>query len=115
MSNVCACPNPPGGQIVCSADQLAICGFRDGQVVSGCFDKPIQALQAESKGEADLIVANWSLWKITGVPRPFLQSLEDEDLQLLQSGEHRSGATFIKFSLPEDIELARAGRTVASM
>jgi hypothetical protein len=115
MSNMCPCPNPPGGQIVCSADQLAICGFRDGSIVSGCFDKPLQARHAESKGEADLIVANWSLSMITGVSRPFLQSLGDEDLQLLQSGEYRSGATLIKFSLPEDIELASAGRTVASM
>ena len=58
MSNVCPCPNPPGGQIVCSADQLAICGFRDGKIVSGCFDKPAQARQAESKSEADLVVAD---------------------------------------------------------
>ena len=114
MSNVCPCPNPPGGQIVCSTDQLAICGYRDGKIVSGCFDRPSEARQAATKSESDLIVANWSLSIITGVSRPFSQTLEDDDVQLLQSGEYRSGATLIKFSLPEDLELASAGQAVAS-
>jgi hypothetical protein len=106
MSHICPCPNPPGGQIVCRVDQLAMCGFRDGKIVSGCFDKPSQVRQGKSEDEKNLIVANWSLSMITGISRPLLQSLDNEDLQVLQSGEYQRRATLIKFSLPRDLELA---------
>ena len=38
--NVCECPHPPGGKVVCSSMQIAICRVMDGEVRSFCIDPP---------------------------------------------------------------------------
>lgn len=35
--SVAQCPAPPGGQVVCEADQWAVCEVKDGKVKARCF------------------------------------------------------------------------------
>lgn len=35
--NICQCPNPPGGQVVCEAHQIAICRVKNGVIESQCM------------------------------------------------------------------------------
>src|ERR1041385_7015888 len=39
-SNVCECPQPPGGEVSCGKDQIAICRVMDGVVCGFCMDVP---------------------------------------------------------------------------
>ena|ERR1043166_5251628 len=86
MSIVCPCPDPPGGQIICSDDQLAICGYRDGRIVSGCFDKP---------RDTDLL--RWALLMITGTQRNVVTANE---IRLLHAGRYESPGGVLAFILP---------------
>ena len=107
MSNVCNCPKPPGGYISCNANQLAICGYRDGEIVSGCFDKPDYAAHITDDRERNLVLSNWILSKITGIKRSDYDSIKPDLLAILLSGKYRNGRTgeVIKFSLPDDYDL----------
>ena len=40
MSNICKCPNPPGGTVSCGDDQIAVCRVQDGNVEGFCIDVP---------------------------------------------------------------------------
>ena len=98
MSHVCACPNPPGGQIVCSDDQLAICGFRDGQFVGGCFAVP--AYNSMS----------WTLQTITGAHAA--AHTYDQAIAILKLGFYENPATgeIVRFSLPKDFWQGNSAR-----
>lgn len=42
--NICPCPNPPGGNVTCSADHVAFCLVDSGGVLSGlCLPLPLTA------------------------------------------------------------------------
>ena len=87
MSNICPCPNPPGGQIVCSDDQFAMCGFRNGTIISGCFDIPPVAN-----------LAAWAVFMMTGVSR----EVTSDDIHMLQSGRYINPSTgeVVTFRVP---------------
>jgi hypothetical protein len=38
--NVCGCPDPPGGRVVCGPLEFAICRVENGKVYSECHDIP---------------------------------------------------------------------------
>ena len=107
MSNVCQCPNPPGGTVQCSDEQLAICSYKDGQIFSGCFDRPEPIKAISDKNEKNLALANWVLSEITGAERSIDQPIESELVELLRSGSHTNPQTneLMRFALPKDLEL----------
>ena|SRR5258708_6934355 len=110
MSNACKCPRPPGGTIRCSDDQLAVCGYQDGEIVSGCFDRPELILSIADEGEKNLVLSNWILSKVTGVYRSDLDPIDSDLFAMLRSGQYRNERTgeVLKFSLPRDLDLERA-------
>jgi hypothetical protein len=112
MSNTCQCPNPPGGQVTCNDDQLAICGLRDGQIVSGCFDRPDHTLTIESESERTVALSNWALSLITGASRSDYDPIAPAELAMLRAGVYRDAATgqIVNFSLPRDLNLASAAQ-----
>jgi len=107
MSNVCICPKPPGGKVICSDDQLAMCGYQNGEITSGCFDRPGAIHAIMDQKEKNLAVANWVLSKITGVDRSTYEPIEPGLVGLLRSGEYRDAVTgsVLRFGLPKDLEL----------
>ena len=115
MSHNCPCPNPPGGQIVCREDQLAICGFRDGKLISGCFDKPKAAFLTEQDNFQFL--ANWAVTMITGEPRSRHNPLSFKELSILRSGRYQDDRTksVIRFSLPPDLDFPETSTSSVSV
>jgi hypothetical protein len=107
MSNVCQCPNPPGGTVQCSDDQLAICSYTNGEIVSGCYDRPEPVAAISDKRERNLALANWVLSRITGIARPIDEAIEASLVELLRSGSYTDPQTdqVIRFTLPRDLEL----------
>jgi hypothetical protein len=115
MSRVCPCPNPPGGQIVCDDNQLAICGFRDGKVISGCFSIPANIIQVREDQERSIVLSNWVLSMLTGADRSPYANISPADFLMLSSGEFTTeGGDMVRFSLPNDLNLDTAqGRVLA--
>jgi len=112
MKNVCNCPDPPGGVVSCGLNQLAVCGYRDGRIVSGCFDKPDHAIRITDESEKQFVLSNWILSAITGVARSDYQAIEPDLIEMLSTGEYRNEKTgeVIKFSLPRDYNLDMAAK-----
>jgi hypothetical protein len=107
MEKKCPCANPPGGEITCSDDQLAICGVIDGELVVGCFDKPSSVMQIENKDRRTAAVANWVLSRITGTTRNPDREISSEEQVILGASAYtsRDGTTRVKFSIPSDLDL----------
>src|ERR1043165_6122799 len=107
MSNVCACPKPPGGSITCSDEQLAICGYQNGEIVSGCFDRPNHLQFIRADDERTLGVANWALSVIVGVGRSDAEPIDPTLMAVLHSGHYRNeqDGGILKFVLPADLDL----------
>jgi hypothetical protein len=107
MSNTCDCPNPPGGKVTCSDDQLAVCGYLNGQIVSGCFDPPKEAAVIGDKRERNRAVANWALSIIVGRVRRKDELLSPDFVKMLKSGAYEREGTqeVIRFTLPKNLEL----------
>jgi hypothetical protein len=107
MARTCPCPNPPGGSVTCSDDQLAMCGYRDGQIVSGCFDPP--------HGEASSPqVLNWALEMITGEKRGPNQLISVFHQNVLRTGRYQVDGVLIMFSLPRERNRSNRGGATAS-
>jgi hypothetical protein len=102
MANVCSCPNPPGGTVSCSDNQLAVCGYRDGVIVSGCFDKPDHAKQIRDDSERNVVLANWILSIVTGEARYDYDVIEPEEARILAKGRYMNPSTGdeIRFTAP---------------
>jgi hypothetical protein len=107
MSNVCNCPKPPGGHVTCSDNQLAVCGYRKGQIVSGCYDPPEHAALIKDEERRTLVVANWAVSMITGIGRQDDDAFDFDLFEMLMSGRYKDEATgeIITFGLPSDVEL----------
>jgi hypothetical protein len=97
-NNVCNCPNPPGGQVVCEPHQMAVCIIQDGQARQQCLD-PI-------KSSDSLTLVNWALSEITGNIRSIYSIVTSQDIELLTQKKHNIGSTAITFSLPQSIQKA---------
>ena len=102
MSNDCDCPKPPGGRVTCSDHQLAVCAYRDGEIVSGCFDPPEHAGLTPTKSAQRL--ANWTP-SITGTDCNEDDAIKLGDLDVLQSGKYRNVKTgeILRFTLLREI------------
>jgi len=111
MSNVCKCPNPPGGTIECADDQLAVCGYQNGQIISGCYGRPSHIFGIEDEGEQRLALGNWILSIVTGSARSDSDSIEPEHFEILSKGRYKNELTgeTITFKWPSDFELQNLG------
>ena len=108
MSNTCTCPNPPGGSVTCSDDQLAVCGYQNGQIVSGCLDRPQRVRQMRGTPAGRLALANWVISKVTGITRPDDSDLESAAVEMLLSGKYENDkGELVTFSVPRDLDLPR--------
>ncbi|HVI43415.1 MAG TPA: hypothetical protein VM802_01030 [Chitinophaga sp.] len=108
--NRCNCPLPPGGQVVCERNQMAICIVRNGQAIHQCLDP------GSIKGDAALL--NWALAQITGRESLRTNSVHPPDLQMLTKGTYRDGKTMVNFSLTQDMQdalfrLTQGGNTTS--
>lgn len=115
--NICDCPHPPGGRVRCPDDQLAICGYQDGKIVSGCYDRPgyVSLLIDISKKLYDqeiprldrLVMCNWIISTITDSRRADADPVEDSHLAMLSRGQYENKRTgeVLRFSLPRIIQV----------
>jgi hypothetical protein len=104
MSNICRCPKPPGGQVVCSDRQLAICGYRDGEIVSGCYDPPLAVAWADP-GDARQAMHNWVLSAVTGMERELDAPLTKTDAAILAAGRYVSAnGDEVRFVAPRELD-----------
>lgn len=93
------CPQPPGGSITCSDDQVAICGTeKDGTPIRQCASKPI--------GYNNMALVNWALETITGQSRRPNEFVSRQDVETLFSGRFVSSNRKVSFSLPDFIMTA---------
>ncbi len=95
VKNICQCPNPPGGYVECSKDQMALC-IVEGNVVR-------RVCQEVVKNENDLGIVNFALSIVTGAKRLSNAKVSNSDIRLLRSGEFEGTGLFLTFSLPETI------------
>lgn len=96
--NICNCPNPPGGQVVCEENQMAICIVQNGQSTYQCLS-PISDI-------SPIVQINWALTQITGYARNYYSKIENKDLIMLIDGFYRRQNEMVSFHLPEYIEIA---------
>jgi hypothetical protein len=113
MSNTCGCPEPPGGSVTCADDQLAVCTYQSGHIVSGCYDRPRHVSQIADPVQSNLALANWILSMVMGVGRVDAESIDSGHVQLLRSGQYTNPTTgaITRFLLPKDINLESIGAT----
>lgn len=115
MAKTCECPQPPGGSITCSDDQLAMCGYQNGRIVSGCFDPPSAIAAMPARAQRITAMNNWVLEQITGESRRFDQPISPQETVVLRSGEYvNSRGDKISFVLPTKIRAAGQGGQTAS-
>jgi hypothetical protein len=115
MAKTCNCPNPPGGSITCSDDQLAICGYQDGHIVSGCFDPPSAIAAMPARSDRTTALSNWAMQQITGEIRTLSQRITSGDDKLLRSGTFINDAgERLTFVLPTKIRVNSKGGAAAA-
>jgi hypothetical protein len=115
MAKTCDCPNPPGGSITCSDDQLAMCGYQDGRIVSGCFDPPSAIASIPAKAEQTTALSNWALQQITGKDRTRYQRITPRENNLLRSGTFTNDqGERLMFVLPKKIRANSEGGATAA-
>jgi hypothetical protein len=115
MAKTCDCPNPPGGSITCSDDQLAMCGYQDGRIVSGCFDPPSAIAAMPARSERTTALSNWALQQITGEIRTLYQRITSREDDLLRSGTFiNDRGERLMFVLPAKIRANSKGGATAA-
>ncbi len=92
--NSCKCPVPPGGVVVCEANQLAICRVVGGKPDMECHNPPAPS--------TDLEFSNWVLSKVMDTSRDPNRSLSLADLDILAHRRYDDPATqtTVTFALP---------------
>ena len=103
----CKCPTPPGGLVSCREDQLAVCGYIDGELRSGCYDKLPAIRMITNTSLRRLAIENWVLEFITGQQRQLSTPVSGEERLPLLSGSYINPRTNtdVRLALPKDIEL----------
>ncbi|QEW24184.1 hypothetical protein LA6_006423 (plasmid) [Marinibacterium anthonyi] len=104
MSNKKRIPKSPGGQLVCSDEQMAIVEIRNGEVFAECHDQPSKVRKAFGDEQARFLM-NWALERITGEERSLGQSISAEEFEILQSEHYeytdsRGNEVIVEFRLP---------------
>jgi hypothetical protein len=117
MEKKCSCANPPGGEITCSDDQLAICGVIDGELVVGCFDKPSSVMGIENVDRRNAALANWVLSRVMGAARDPDREISPDEGAILRASEYTSHdkTTRVKFSTPSDLDLQAIADSIPSV
>lgn len=88
MANKKKIPNPPGGELVCSDNQMPIVKVRNGEVFAECHSEPDKATIAWSNDNPDIFI-NWALSVIKNDKERMLNSnVAPRDYELLSSGEY---------------------------
>lgn len=97
--NICNCPTPPGGQAVCSEDQLAICRIVNGVAYMECVDAPPDAGAPGSQA-----FNNWVLSAITGTDRSPFDPVSFAEAAIVRRGFYEVPETreTVYFKLPVD-------------
>lgn len=67
--SVCNCPNPPGGEAVCEAHQIAICRVKKGRVRTECINPPQEVLAHAIKSGDASVLKEWVLDEVLGADR----------------------------------------------
>lgn len=114
--NSCDCPRPPGGRVVCAADQIAICRIKNGEPQMACISPPARLLQPISPRQvADL--RSWVSNAITGEKPKLLRSLTSLELPTLASGEYINPRTgeLVTFTLPVEVRAALGIEGIATL
>jgi hypothetical protein len=93
-----------------------VCGYREGQIVSGCFDRPEHIQSIEEENVKNLVLCNWILSFVTGTIRSDYDPIEDEELTMLREGRYRMAETgeTLKFSIPRDLDLGNIAAFTAT-
>src|SRR6266568_9581822 len=81
-NNVCDCPNPPGGIVICEPDQLAICRIKNGQLRGECTGPPRPLTSSLNRA----LYFNWALGEITETRRGLHQPIHDSEWLILREG-----------------------------
>jgi hypothetical protein len=107
-TNTCDCPRPPGGRVICSSHQIAVCRIKNGEVEAQCIDMPDTSGMTKAQMRAAALREVWSV--VGGEERPALLDFS-ESRRILRSGrfEHPSKGLVI-FKLPRSIRM-EAGRS----
>lgn len=97
-SNICNCPDPPGGQVACEPNQMAVCIVKNGRARTQCLD-PIDSDRSSA-------IVNWSLTEITGIARSQDETITEDDIKILFSQMYFEYETMVTFILPMSIKKA---------
>ena len=77
-------PNPPGGELVCSTNQMAIVEVRNGEVFAECHDAPSKVRSATGSDQK-LFLRNWALSVIMRKDRRPEEKITERELEILKS------------------------------
>lgn len=107
--NICSCPAPPGGQVICESHQAAFCRVVNGNVQQGCSDPPDVSSMSIAQGKR--LLDNWALSIITRIPRRPDSPILPHEMQILGQGQYANRALNeeIHFSLPWRLGKGRFG------
>lgn len=100
LRNICNCPNPPGGHVVCAPYQIAICRVINGNVFGECIDPPTEDLSFKE-------LLEWLSEIITNKPTRLDDRQEEKKIiNMLLSGKFRDieHETIVNFKLPQKIK-----------
>lgn len=97
-NNICDCPDPPGGIVICEPDQLAICRIKSGHLRSECKGPP----QLLRPGLNRAVYFNWALAEITEEERRVHALIDDREWKILREGVYSDSRhnLFIVFRFP---------------
>ena len=113
-SSSCDCPKPPGGQINCPPNQMAVCRVVNGVAVGDCIDPPSFAhdtsgvVTPEARDSEARFLRKWAYTEITGLQPASRQALLPSELAILKSGifEDPSRGLRVTFTLPPEFRTA---------
>jgi hypothetical protein len=106
-SNTCKCPKPPGGQVICEPNQVAICRIKNGELETLCITPPGGvALSFESMRQNEDFISQL-MFEITSNPkwtRYLYESDIQEALSILEQGYYINPETNERtnFQLPDE-------------
>jgi hypothetical protein len=104
MSNKQPIPNPPGGELVCADNQLAVVHVINGEVFAECHSEP-NGLRRAEQGDSVPAFLNWAMGIILKQRRPLEQQITPADYAIIDSRAHsyfrlNGDHVQVNFSLP---------------
>ena len=116
--NTCPCPQPPGGNVACEPNQLAICRVKNGVAEGECINPPAGMDSLANLAPADATrYLNWALDHITGQQRLPWEIITPKDQGVLRRGVYHNSATGeeVRFKLPDELNLNSPTSTTGSL